>query len=287
MDIVLLNLRISMWGVSRVLPDRQYEVNADRTLVRATKRILECPEYEFLLQLKRSIHRSIQALALPGDILRAGVYPISSPMIQEAERVLEDFVVRWEVAIQGLGQVWDLRIREVEDRLGGLYDERDYPSWDRVSRCFAVNWNYFSMTTPQVLEAVSGGLYLREKAKATEEWQAMISEIRDGLRLTFKQLIDALVDRLTPQADGTRKKLVGVDRLLEFVDAFAKKDVANDGELRTLVDEVRGLLKGKDVAQLRKDQGVRELVQERMESVAVVLDTLVQDAPARQIVLRD
>jgi hypothetical protein len=29
-DIVLLNLRISMWGISRVLPDRQYEVDADR-----------------------------------------------------------------------------------------------------------------------------------------------------------------------------------------------------------------------------------------------------------------
>ena len=51
-DIVLLNLRISMWGVSRVLPDHEYEVDADKAMVRATKKILECPEYEFLLQLK-------------------------------------------------------------------------------------------------------------------------------------------------------------------------------------------------------------------------------------------
>jgi hypothetical protein len=29
-DIVLLNLRISMWGVSRVLPDHEYEVDADK-----------------------------------------------------------------------------------------------------------------------------------------------------------------------------------------------------------------------------------------------------------------
>jgi hypothetical protein len=36
-----------------------------------------------------------------------------------------------------------------------------------------------------------------------------------------------------------------------------------------------------------KDQGLRELVQERMQSVMVVLDTLVENAPARQIVLRD
>ena len=44
---------------------------------------------------------------------------------------------------------------------------------------------------------------------------------------------------------------------------------------------------GIDHRRLRKDQGLRELVQERMQSVKVVLDTLVEDVPARQIVLRD
>ena len=85
--------------------------------------------------------------------------------------------------------VWDLRVREVEDRLRALYDEEDYPSWDE--------------------------------------------------------------------------------------------------QLRGLVEDVRGLLSGQDVSRLRKDQGLRELVQERMQSVKVVLDTLVEDAPVMQIVLRE
>jgi hypothetical protein len=148
-DIVLLNLRISMWGVSRVLPDQQYEVDADRAMVRATKKILECPEYEFLLQLKRSIHRRLRTLALPGEILRAGVYPISVAMVQAIETTLEDFSVRWGVGVLGLEQVWDLRVREIEDRLRALYDEADYPSWERVRGCFNVRWNYFTMNTPQ------------------------------------------------------------------------------------------------------------------------------------------
>src|SRR5262245_14618104 len=38
----------------------------------------------------------------------------------------------------------------------------------------------------------------------------MLEEIRDGLRLTFKELVEALVDKLTPKHDGTKKKLVGV-----------------------------------------------------------------------------
>ena len=85
-DIVLLNLRISMWGVSRVLPDHEYEVDADKAMVRATKKILECPEYEFLLQLKRSIHRRLKTLALPGEIRRAGVYSVSVAMVEAVEK---------------------------------------------------------------------------------------------------------------------------------------------------------------------------------------------------------
>jgi hypothetical protein len=103
-DIILLNLRISMWGVSRVLPDQQFEVDADKAMVRATKKILECPEYEFLLQLKRNIHRRLRTLALPGEILRAGVYPISVGMVQTVEKTLEDFSVRWGVGVLGLGK---------------------------------------------------------------------------------------------------------------------------------------------------------------------------------------
>jgi len=208
-------------------------------------------------------------------------------MLQAIEETLEDFSVRWEVGVIGLGGVWDLRVREVEDRLRALYDEEDYPSWERVRGCFAVRWNYFSMNTPQVLQAVSAKLFVRKQAKATEEWNAMLEEIRDGLRLTFKGLVDALVDKLTPESDGTRKKLVGVDRLLEFLDTFSKNDVANDEGLRALVEEVRGLLNGQDIARLRKDQDLRELIQERMQSVKVVLDTLVEEAPTRQVVLRD
>jgi hypothetical protein len=286
-DIVLLNLRISMWGVSRVLPDHEYEVDADKAMVRATKKILECPEYGFLSQLKRSIHRRLKTLALPGEILRAGVYPVSAPMVGAVENTLEDFSVRWGAGVLGLEQVWDLRVREIEERLCALYDEQDYPSWERVRGCFEVRWNYFSMSTPQVLQAISGKLFVREQAKATVRWNEMLEEIRDGLRLTFKELVDALVDKLTPKPDGMRKKLVGVERLLEFLDTFSKKDVADDEQLRVLVEEVRGLMSGQDIAKLRKDQGVRELVQERMQSVKVVLDTLVEDAPARQIVLRD
>src|SRR5262249_26196181 len=155
---------------------------------------------------------------------------------------------------------------EVEDRLRALYDEADYPSWERVQSSFDVRWNYFSINTPQALQAVSGKLFVREQAKATVEWNEMVEEIRDGLRLTFKQLVNALVDTLTPKPDGTRKKLVGVDRLLKFLDTFSKKDVGDD-QLRALVEEVRALLNGQDISRLRKDQGLRDFVQERMQSV--------------------
>ena len=286
-DIVLLNVRISMWGVTRTLRDQQYEVDADKTLTRASKKILECAEYETVLALKRSIHRKLHSLALPGNVLRAGVYPVSAAMVADIEKTLEEFEINWQLAVMGLGQVWDIRVRDVADRLQGLYNADDYPPWAKVSQAFAVKWNYFTMAVPGALGQVSGGLLLREKAKAAEDWSSMLEEIRDGLRYAFKELIDGLVERLTPNPDGTKKRLTGVERLLEFVDVFAKKNVTGDEGLQSLVEDVRGLLDGTSVGQLRSDRKMREYVVERMQSVKVVLDTLVEDAPSRQMVLRD
>ena len=48
--------------------------------------------------------------------------------------------------------------------------------------------------------------------------------------------------------------------------------------MQILVSQVRGLLKGQDISRLRKDQDLRELVQERMLSAKVILDSLVEDA---------
>jgi len=103
------------------------------------------------------------------------------------------------------------------------------------------------------VQAVSGKLFVREQAMARVEWNEMLEEIRDGLRLTFKELVDALVDKLTPRPDGTKKKLVGVDRLLEFLDTFTKKDVADDEQLRTLVEEVRGFRARRESVSVTRD----------------------------------
>jgi hypothetical protein len=147
-------------------------------------------------------------------------------------------------------------VREVEDRLRALYDEEDYPSWDRVRGCFDVRWSYFTMNTPQVLP---GKLFVREQAKARVQWQEMLEEIRDGLRLTFgagrraRGQAHAPARRHEEEAGG-RGPAPGVLGHLQ------QEDVADDEQLRALVEEVRGLLNGQDVSRLRKDQGLRELV---------------------------
>jgi hypothetical protein len=58
-------------------------------------------------------------------------------------------------------------------------------------------------------------------------------------------------------------------------------------DVQSLPPNRYGVANGQDISWLRKDQGLREIAQERMQSVKVVLDTLLENAPARQIVLRE
>lgn len=286
-DVILLNLTTSMWGVSRALAESDYEVDANKKMTRANKKILDCAEYDYLNKLKNGVHRTLRLISLPAHFMKAGIYPLSVALIEQVDKVLEEFMIRWQVGVDGLGSVWSFRVAEAAEDLGGLYNEADYPEWEQVKRQFYVRWNYMEASTPGILKKVSPQIYSREQQKLAEEKAAMMAEIRQGLRLSFQQVLDGLVSSLTPAADGTRRRLSGFEPALKFIDTFlGQKNVTDDDDMEALVKETRGLLVGQDVSKLRKDESLRDVVAERLGNVKQLLDGMVEDAP-RELYLRD
>ena len=216
-DIVLLNLRISMWGVSRVLPDQR---------VRSGRRPGHGPGHQedpgmpgVRVPACSSSGASTAACApwpCPAKSCGPGSTRSPWPWSRPSRR-------RWRTSrCAGASASWGSAkcgtCASARSRIGcaRCTTRRTIPSWERVRGCFDVRWNYFAMNTPQVLQAISAKLFTREQAKATVQWNEMLEEIRDGLRLTFKELVDALVDKLTPQARrhaqeaGRRRSAAGV-----------------------------------------------------------------------------
>jgi hypothetical protein len=103
------------------------------------------------------------------------------------------------------------------------------------------------------------------------------------LRLQMSDLVDHMIERLSPGADG--KKKVFRDTLTENIDEFLRlfngNNLAADAELQAFVDKARDLMKGIDSEVLRKQDTVRDKVLSGFQDIKAGVDQLLIDAPAR------
>jgi hypothetical protein len=137
---------------------------------------------------------------------------------------------------------------------------------------------------------VSRAFVDRELARARESTQALVGEIRDGLRVAFGQLIDRATDMLKPGEDGERRVFRGENlaRIQEFLAVFDSKNVVGDGDLAQVVAQARGILAGVSIDDLRtaKDkEAQRDKLGTALEEVQKALAPMVQAAPRRRITL--
>ncbi len=105
----------------------------------------------------------------------------------------------------------------------------------------------------------------------------------------MKDLVDHLIERLQPGEDGKRKKFhaSNVQNISTFLDNFQIRNVTDDAELAQLVEVSKQLLSGVSPDDLRKNEVDRECLTKGFGKVKEFLDTMVETAGSRKIVLEE
>jgi hypothetical protein len=136
---------------------------------------------------------------------------------------------------------------------------------------------------------VSKAIAYQEQQRQAEEIKDMGVQIKSALRFGLKNLIDHLVDRLTPHQNGNRKLFAAtsVTKVVDFLDLFSARNVCNDTELALLADQAKDILAGQTPDSLRENEDIKAVVAKRMSVVKDQLDKLLHDMPKRAINLDD
>ena len=154
-------------------------------------------------------------------------------------------------------------------RLRELWDEKVYPSRDKLRGRFWVDW----------WELEFGP----DSASALNEAE---QDVIQALRETFAGLVSHLAAKLAPVEDGKRRRLhpSAVANLKEFLDLFDQRNILDDTALKGLVDRARNLVSGERVYDSLKDNDtLREFVGEQLGEIRASLDTLITDGPRRVV----
>lgn len=278
---VFVKLRLGLPGNSRKINSSQIEVDADKSLVRASKMLLDSRELESVRRVDGEIRRYLYSMCLPFE---PGIHLLPIPLIETVDAKLREFQEKRQELVHLFLVAYPKLCQEAAVRLRTLYNPLDYPPADQVRTQFTASWQYVSYGVPEQLRAVSERMFQEERDKAAERMAEAYTEVRQVLREAMVELVAHLRARLTDQPDGTPQRLreSTVQKLREFLDTFDFRNVTNDEELREQVERARELLAGATTDAIRNTADLRARVREGMAAIAARLEVMTSDRLGRK-----
>lgn len=272
-------ISLHKWGIKRKADLSAVQTNVDKDLLGLSKTIIESKEYDaistFLYETKRwCLDRCMSSYMQKGlFIVLLTEVEAFDKYLTEAQAKLRDDLVPAFLA------VYDDQV-DVARRLKNLYDEADYPSLESLPSMFSIDWSWTALKVPDNLPE---DVKEREIEKMKNTVAAVQDEITATLRQAFAELVEHAVEKLKPGEVGKPKRIVNFTAQFEkFFETFASKNLMEDGELATVVEDARKLLEGLDPKSFKKDLGLKSRLVSSFEKIQKKVDTLVVEAPSRR-----
>lgn len=283
-NTICLVVKKGRFGVNRKVSAAALEVDADKTLLALSKCILDSPELKKVAQLDSEVQTYLKALCLK-SMFSGGIYLIPLGAIEEVNDALQAFAERRQALVGDAVAAYDQRAEETAERLGVLRNALDYPSEARFRGTFYFEWQFVTWETPTRLKAIRPALFEIERQKAAVKLTAVAEECKTAMRAGMKDLVEHMVDRLTPDEDGKPKRFQKstVANFHAFFRTFDLKNVTDDTELAAIVTQAKAVMSGVDADALRKQDVMRDLVTDGLRKIQEQLQTMTVDRSTRAI----
>ena len=260
----------------------------DKKKVHVSKDLFDCPELKRLFGHDADVDSFLFRYCVPFPLKRA-VYLLPMDLFDEVENFLTEHVQEREPLIEAAVNVYDAAIERAKVFLGPLFKQSDYPPKEVFRASFDFSWQYLEIGVSGKLKEVSADIQAREAAKMNATYVEASQAIQALLRTSMGELVNHLVDRLTPGPDGKKKVFRDsmLDNVNDFLKTFRSRNLTDDTDLATLVEQAQQLTNGISPENLRTNEGLRDNVQRGFEQIKAQLDAMIQVAPTREIRLTD
>ncbi len=278
---VCIKVRVSTMGNTRKVSTTQIEADADKDLLRVSKRLVDSAELKAITRFDGEIRRFLYNICLPFEI---GIHLLPITALETVEHRLRQFAEDRRQLVHAFLSAYPGLCQDAGRRLRGLYNPTDYPPLDEVAREFGFSWQYVSFGVPEQLKGISREVWEQEREKAALRMAEASAEIQVVLRESMAKLVQHMADRLKEGPDGKplRFKETTVSNLVEFLTNFEFRNVTDDNELQSLVAQARELIQGVNAGDLRTTGDMRTKVQQGMTELAGQLDTLLMRTGGRK-----
>lgn len=282
---VCLTLRCHYLGNDRKVPVAQLvdaaagTVALDEHAFRARKKLVDQKELTSAIRVIDKAKAYLRSRTISAHrVFGERTYLIPLALVEEVDKTLVAFVGELEGEAALLAGRYAAAIEKQRALLGSLFVASEYRDPSDVSAAFGLDWDYISFAAPERLETVDRALFEGAQRRYESRMAEAYDEVRVVLRMTLRETVAGIVEKLTPSPDGKPKRFSSsiLDTLADFLQTFRLRDITDDAELGETVRRLRNLTRGVDAEALRDFDAVRHSVQAGARAVLSDLDKLVQ-----------
>lgn len=259
----------------------------DTTMLHVSQDILDRKEIAIIVNHDDKFSAWLKAQAIPSPMLAAGMYQIRLHRFTEVENAIEAFVKRRRILINNFRDRYLALKEKAKAGRWPFYDEADYPAWELIEAKYRVEARPLTFNVPAALERINSDIYKKYQAQAKLQWADAAQEAFDMQRAAFSGLLEHYTEMLGRDDTGKRKSFrpAAVKKLQEFLTVFNEMNVG-DLELERVVNQVREVVAGVDVAALKKDMTLRDAIQPAFAKLKDMAASLVT-VRERKVVFED
>jgi hypothetical protein len=286
-QIVCIDLAVAMPGTHRKVDTgvvNKTDAIDDRLGV--SKRVLKAESLAKVGSIGNAARYYMKQVQLPTRMYRNGLYPISVKRLQTVSDELESLKVQFNEAVTAFldeyaptdGSESPIIARDREE-LKSLFESSDYPTRAQMASKFGFAFYFVSLSTPDSLKTISKAFFEKEREREQQRIKAAADDLIVGMRVRMKELVDSMVDRLTPDEGGERKRFLAKSTigLAEFLKALETDNILNDAELNGLASKASALLQGIDPKVIRDDDKAAADFRQEFATIGDALGSMVTE----------
>lgn len=285
-NAVLLRLSFSRAGGVRRGDLQAVQTDCDKRRLKLGKVLFVSQEYKAIQTYDNALMSWVAARAIGADVGLHGVSILPRGLLADVEARLTEAQAEREKLVSEFLAVYPAEVDGARARMADQFRASDYPDAEVIKAAYAIRWAYIQFGPADGLPTEVAE---RERAKMKERFSQAETDVCEALRVSFRDLVAHLAERLQPGDDGKKRifRDSAVENLVEFLGLFSKRNITDDSELAALADKARGIVDGVSPDALRELRSVRETVRAGLADVGAAVDKLIVSQPRRKFDLGD
>jgi hypothetical protein len=277
-DTVILNLTIGKVTNRNTVSSKSENIQTDidPDMLHVSVDLYDSEELSKCNRFLANLKLDVRKLSMP-SFLKGGMYMVKHEAVQVVDDLVRKARKDFRPLVEAFADVADEQKEEARGRLGHAFNDSRYPSKAQIMEIFSIDYNWFTMGTPDSLARIDKDMFEREKNKKALMIEQAADQITKMLALEAKGLADHLVTRLSPDVDGQPKRLhkSAITKITAFLDGFNFRNIGSSKELERQMEEMRAILDGVDAPALRVDDTLKDGVKSKFTVLSKELDDLI------------